>query len=186
MRGYPSKMIFVDYEKCIGCYTCVVACKMEHNLPPYPSSPPNAEPTGPQLIRVYRVGPEIVDGRVHQYFVAVTCMHCSSPPCMSACPVNAISKHESGIVAVDREKCIGCRFCLWACPYGAPQFNSEGKMMLCDLCLHRLLEGKKAACEAHCPAGCIYVGYPHEISRIIGWKAALKLKSRVSESALKP
>jgi len=174
--GTQQKMIFVDHERCIGCYACIVACKMEHNLAPYPKSPPDAEPKGPRLIRVFQVGPEIKDGKVYQYFVAISCMHCADPQCMSACPVNAISKRADGIMQVDRERCIGCKFCLWACPYGAPQFDLDGKMMLCDLCFHRLQEGKKTACEAHCPARCIHVGTPEEISRIKGQKAALRIE----------
>lgn len=179
-------MIFVDHEKCIGCYTCVIACKMEHNLPPYPSFPPTTEPTGPQLIRVYQVGPEISGGKVQQYFVVVSCMHCSDPPCMSACPVNAISKGENGVVQVNREKCIGCRFCLRACPYGAPQFDLDGKMILCDLCSHRIKEGKKTSCEAHCPAKCIYVGSVDEVSKMVGQKAISKLKKNHGNCGLQP
>lgn len=172
--------IFVDHERCIKCNACVVACKMEHDLPPYPTSPPVAEPKGPNFVRVFRVGPEIKDGKVNQYFVAIPCMHCNDPPCVSACPTNAISKLENGVMQVDGNRCIGCKFCLWACPYGAPQFTPEGKMVLCDMCIHRLREGKKTACEAACVAKCIYVGTPDEISKITGQRAASRIRRPTS------
>ena len=169
-------IIFVDPERCIGCYACVIACKMEHNLPPYPASPPVAEPKGLRLIRVFQVGPEIKNDKVYQYFVPVSCMHCDDPPCMYSCPVKAISKGEDGVVRVDREKCTGCKMCFWACPYRAPQFTSEGKMIICDLCIDNLQSGRKAACEANCPTKCIYIGTPNEIYAQVGQRFISKLR----------
>jgi len=80
---------------------------------------------------------------------------------------------ETGITLVDEEKCIGCRFCLWVCSYGSPQFH-YGRMYLCDLCVHRLGEdiqrGRQTACEAACPARAIHVGTTDEISALTGKK----------------
>jgi len=156
-KGTLDKIIFVDCERCIGCYTCIIACKMEHDLPIYSTPSPVAEPSGLSLIRIDQVGPEIRNGKVYQYFVPILCVHCSDPPCIPACPVNVISKSEEGITQVDREKCIGCKLCFDACPYEAPQFTPNGKMTICDLCIQRLQDGKKTACEAHCPAKCIHI-----------------------------
>lgn len=82
---------------------------------------------------------------------------------------------ETGITLVDEEKCIGCKFCLWVCPYGSPQFH-YGRMYLCDLCIHRLGEDRQkerqTACEAACPARAIHVGTTDEISALTGEKAA--------------
>ena len=171
-----ARAIFIDQDKCIGCYSCLVACKLEHSLPPYPVAPPVANPEGPELMRVYRVGPEISGDGVNQYFKAVPCRHCPDAPCIEACPTSALYKDiETGITLVDEEKCNGCQACLEACPYGSPQFY-DGKIYLCDLCIHRMGEerqkGRQAACEAACPARAIHVGTTDEISALIGEKAA--------------
>ena len=84
--------MFIDSYKCIGCYSCIVACKLEHNLPPHPEHPPLDNPKGPELIRVYQVGPQIRDGEVHHYFQPVSCKHCLDAPCIEACPCSAIYK----------------------------------------------------------------------------------------------
>ena len=165
MASVPMRrVVFVDYEKCIGCYACVIACKMEHN--PLLC----AESCGYSLIRIFHVGPKIKDGKVHQYFVPILCLHCDDPPCISKCPVNAISQYVEGAVHVDYEKCIGCKLCSDACPYGAPQFNSNGKMMICDLCLKLVHKGKKTACEAACPAKCIHVCTLDEVGQEVLFK----------------
>ena len=173
-----QRTIFIDTDRCIGCYACVVACKAEHGLGPHPTNPPVATPEGPELIRVYRIGPQMRGDEVYQYFLPIACMHCLDAPCIAACPRSAIYKDgETGATLVDESRCIGCKFCLWVCPYGAPQFY-EGKMKLCDQCLDRLKEGKKyTACEAVCQARAIYVGPPGDISNRIGRKAAERIGS---------
>ncbi len=160
----------IDAKKCIGCYSCVIACKMEHNLPPFPSSPPETEPKGVSPIRVLHVQ-NFQDGRFKQLFVPLNCKHCLNAPCMRECPTEAIYK-EDGITLVDREKCIGCKVCLEVCPYGIPQFDDEGVLVLCDMCIHRLKEGKKAACEHHCVANCIQVVRLDEVSNLRNVKYA--------------
>ena len=154
--------IFVDRDRCIGCYACVVACKLEHKLPPHPARPPLGHPTGPELIRIYQFGPEVRDDAVHQYYQPILCIHCPDAPCIEACPQSAIYKDiETGITLVDKDKCMGCKSCLQACPYGAPQFYDD-RLALCDLCMHRPAEmrlpGRHTACEAACPARAIRVG----------------------------
>jgi len=171
-----ERAIFIDKDKCVGCQACIVACKLEHSLPPYPTQPVISEAQGPQLIRVFQIGPEIQNGEVCLFFQPISCMHCADAPCIRACPRSAIYKDsKTSVTLVDRDKCIGCKFCLWVCPYGAPQFY-EGKMILCDLCIHRLEEhrekGRQTACEAACPARAIYVGTPTEISLLVGEKMA--------------
>jgi Fe-S-cluster-containing dehydrogenase component len=110
---------------------------------------------------------------LYQYFIPIACMHCLDAPRISACPRAATYKDaETGITLVDETKCIGCKFCLKVCPFGAPQF-SEGKMKICNLCIHRQKEGKKqTVCEAVCQARAIYVGTPDEISTKVGRKVA--------------
>ena len=171
-----NRTIFIDKDRCVGCYSCIVACKLEHALPPEPVKPPSGDPTGPNLIRVHQVGPQIQDDEVRQYFLPIPCLHCLDAPCIKACPRSALYKdNDTGITLINQDKCIGCKFCLWVCPYGAPQFYN-GRMYLCDLCIHRIGEerqkGRQTACEAACPARAIHVGTTAKISALIGEKAA--------------
>jgi Fe-S-cluster-containing dehydrogenase component len=121
--------IFIDSDKCVGCYSCIVACKLEHNLPPHPVHPPLSNPKGPELIRVYQVGPQIQDDEVHYYFQPILCKHCVDAPCIEACPTSAIYRDiETGIILVKEDECTGCGSCLDACPYEAPYFY-DGKLI---------------------------------------------------------
>ncbi|MFC2066615.1 4Fe-4S dicluster domain-containing protein [Chloroflexota bacterium] len=144
---------YFDQTRCIGCYTCVVACKDWHDVPAGPAS----------WIRVI----DIERGKYPHPFTAYLtshCYHCAEPTCMPACPVNAISKREEdGIVIVDREACLGkdsCELCLEVCPYDAPQFGAEenAKMQKCDLCIERWTEGKNPICVDSCPLRALDAG----------------------------
>jgi Fe-S-cluster-containing dehydrogenase component len=171
-----SRAIFFDEDRCVGCYACIVACKLEHNLAPHPIKPPLSNPKGPELVRVYQVRPETLDEKGFPCFQPTTCRHCPDAPCIEECPTSALYKDiETGLTLVDEDKCNGCKLCLQACPYGSPQFYDD-KIYLCDLCLHRIGEkrqkGRQTACEAACPARAIHVGTADEISVLIGKKAA--------------
>ena len=144
---------YFDQTRCTGCNTCVVACKNWHYVPAGPAS----------WIRVMT----IERGKYPNPYVAhlpSLCYHCAEPVCVSACPVNAISKREQdGIVVVDKETCLGrdyCQLCLEACPYDAPQFGVEenAKMQKCHLCIDRWGEGKKPICVGSCPTRALDVG----------------------------
>jgi len=140
--------LLVDTALCYGCYTCEIACKQEHNLP-----------AGPRLIRVTKVGPRRVLGKLTMDFYPVHCMHCAKPACLEACPVDAISKRPDGVVLFHTEKCIGCLACVEACPFGVPQYNSVNNVVQnCDLCIRRIDNGLKPACVHHCPTGALFFG----------------------------
>ena len=89
---------------------------------------------------------------VFAYYVSISCNHCEDPACMPVCPEKAITKDANGFVVIDTEKCIGCRACQKACPYGAPQYSAAaGGMLKCDGCRDRVAEGKKPVCVEACP-----------------------------------
>jgi molybdopterin-containing oxidoreductase family iron-sulfur binding subunit len=110
LAGDPKQVrwsMVIDLEKCVGCQACTVACIAENKLPPGV---------------VYRPVMEEEVGRypnVRRKFVPRPCLHCQNPPCVKVCPVNATYKNEQGVVVVDYTRCIGCRYCLVACPYSA-------------------------------------------------------------------
>jgi molybdopterin-containing oxidoreductase family iron-sulfur binding subunit len=153
----------VDLRKCIGCQSCVVACKSEHNTP-----------TGilqtNVLERELGKFPNVV-----RVFLPVLCNHCDEPTCVEVCPSKATLKREDGVVMIDFDKCIGCGACVEHCPYHARVLVQEnrtlfpdgktvfekpvhqkvpGKVALkCDFCFFRLAEGKQPACVEVCPTG---------------------------------
>ena len=150
--------LIVDTENCIGCHACEVTCKQEHSIP-----------AGPRWIRVFQDGPKEIDGKMQLRYIARYCTHCSRPPCKDACPVEAISKRDDGIVLIDEGLCIGCKECIEACPLGVMQFNNEqGVAQKCDLCVERIDLGLQPACVIACPSHCIYFGDVSEITERLG------------------
>ena len=154
--------------RCIECRSCEIACKSENNLPPL-----RLGEGGPKWRGVIRIGPKEVDGKLHMSFVSLSCLHCARPACEVVCPAGAISKRsEDGIVVVDENKCIGCRYCAMACPFGAPQFGEDGRMQKCNYCLERTAKGLATACAAVCPGGALFSGTLEELSELAREKAA--------------
>ncbi len=150
--------IYFDQTRCMGCFTCVVACRDWHDVPAGPAS----------YIRLTTVE----KGRYPELFVAFLptfCYHCRKPACVDACPAKAITKREvDGIVTLDANACLGkdsCGRCLEACPYGAPQFTAEenAKMQKCDMCIDRLELGKKPICVTGCPMRALDAGPMEEL-----------------------
>jgi tetrathionate reductase subunit B len=150
--------LIIDHESCWGCKTCEVACKQENN-----------SEDGIKLISVSEDGPEIVDGTLDFVFKINVCRHCDEPPCVEACPEEAITKREDGIVVMDYEKCTGCQSCIEVCPYDAIAFNeNKGIAQKCNLCHHRVDKGLIPACADNvCLAHCIYFGDLAEIKQRI-------------------
>ena len=154
---------YFDQTRCIGCLTCVVACKDAHDIAAGPVS--------------WRRVTEIEGGKFPKVFVSFlssACYHCRRPACIPACPSGAVHKRErDGIVVVDREKCLGredCGLCREACPYGAPQFGDEedAKMQKCDLCLDRRSMGKPPICVAACRTRALDAGPIDELKAKYG------------------
>jgi len=157
----PRYGMVVDLRKCIGCQSCVVACKSEHNTP-----------TGilqtNVLERELGKFPNVV-----RVFLPVLCNHCEEPTCVEVCPSKATTKREDGVVMIDFDKCIGCGACVEHCPYHARVLVQENRILFpdgktvfekpvyqkipgnvalkCDFCFFRLAKGKQPACVEVCP-----------------------------------
>jgi anaerobic dimethyl sulfoxide reductase subunit B len=157
MSSPPKRpAFFVDTQVCTGCKTCMVACKDKNNLAP-----------GVRWRRVYEYSggewSSDPDGTFRQdvfaYYLSVSCNHCERPICVEVCPTTAMTQGEDGIVTVDQKKCVGCRYCEWACPYGAPQYcDDKGIMTKCDFCRDELKAGGVPACVAACPTRALTFG----------------------------
>jgi Fe-S-cluster-containing dehydrogenase component len=132
---------------CWGCKTCEVACKQE-----------NGAAEGVKLIRILEDGPKMVAGKFDFRFKVVVCRHCDEPPCIDACPAEAIVQRPDGIVVLDSGLCTGCQACLEACPYDAIAFDpAKGIAKKCNLCHQRVDRGLIPACADNvCPAHCIH------------------------------
>ncbi len=132
-----------DPSKCDGCRSCVKACSEAHNLP---------EGIANCQIFILKVkkGEEVQE--TYAYF---SCMHCKRPQCAEACPTGAM-RREKDVVLLEERLCVGCMNCIYACPWGAPVFNpNTGKVSKCDLCIDRILAGKKPYCVEACPNGAL-------------------------------
>jgi anaerobic dimethyl sulfoxide reductase subunit B (iron-sulfur subunit) len=146
---------FVDSAHCSGCKACQVACKDRNDLGP-----------GIRWRRVYEVagGGWRRDGaawvsEVRSYHLSLACNHCEDPICLRHCPTGAIGRTAEGIVLIDGDRCMGCRYCEWVCPYGAPQYDeATGRMGKCTLCAPDLARGEAPACVAACPMRVLEVG----------------------------
>jgi tetrathionate reductase subunit B len=163
----------IDVERCIGCGQCVRACKTENDVPleeeyfrtwveRYVVTPDDME--HPQVDSPnggYDGFPELagMSGQVKTFFVPKLCNHCVDSPCVQVCPVGATFDSPDGVVLVDQERCLGCRYCVQACPYGCryidPRTNTVDK---CTLCYHRITRGLTTACVEVCPTGARMLG----------------------------
>jgi formate dehydrogenase beta subunit len=152
--------LLYDTTRCIGCKACVVACHEANDLPPdtrlnaLHDMPTALNDRTKNIIKLYN------DGERRSY-MKQQCMHCVDPGCVGACMIGALQKREHGIVTWDTNKCIGCRYCQVACPFEVPKFEWEARsprIIKCELCSHRLKEGKEPGCTEVCPREAVVFG----------------------------
>lgn len=140
---------YFNQELCNGCKACQIACKDKHDTPIGVNWRRVIEYTGGS----WSVNGDTFTPKVFSYYTSISCNHCENPICVQVCPTTAMHQDEDGVVSVDPGKCVGCRYCEWACPYSAPQFNVElGHMTKCDLCRDYRADGLEPACVDACPS----------------------------------
>ncbi|MFC1966672.1 4Fe-4S dicluster domain-containing protein [Chloroflexota bacterium] len=163
--------IVIDLERCIGCHTCAVACKMENNI------------QNGSWVHVNTIGGKGMDTAsgnfpdVSMHYIPKLCMHCDKPPCLDACPLGIIYKRDDGIVLIERGKCNGCEACISTCPYDALRLNAETNVVeKCTLCSNRVDQGLEPFCITCCEGQAMYFGDiadpTSEISKLIVAKNA--------------
>lgn len=166
--GYRPEMhqwvMVIDIEKCIGCRRCLNACKRENHVP-------EDEAMNRTWLEQYQIAD---DGSLKAsmitktslvtteddidadrgFFVPKLCNQCANPPCVSVCPVNATFMGDDGVILVDKTRCIGCKYCIVACPYSARFLHPETRVVdKCTFCYHRITRGMAPACVESCPTG---------------------------------
>ncbi len=205
--------MIIDLDKCIGCRRCMYACKRENNVPdaispPYITVFETESVTG--VSGMYH--PTEVPGagttmmytkcRKDKWYMPVQCNHCDDAPCVQVCPTGASYKASDGLVVIDYEKCIGCRYCMVACPYQARRFNwwhpevpeedrnplvkmrEEGVVEKCTFCVHRTRLGKTTRCTEVCPNRARIFGNINDpdskISKLITSERWFRLKDEIN------
>jgi len=156
---------YFNSDLCVGCKACMIACKDKHNNPVGVLWRRVAEYSGGEWIKK--------DGAYEQdvfaYYISLSCNHCEDAVCVTNCPTKAQSKDENGIVSINPDLCVGCHYCEWSCPYGAPQFDEAKKVMTkCDFCRDYLEEGKTPSCVASCPCRALDFGEFEELKQKYG------------------
>ena len=158
--GAKAKGMLIDTTKCIGCRSCERACKKANGLPD--SAPEDKEKLNDRTFTVVQTKSVATkdDPKAVQP-VKVQCMHCQDPACASVCPVGAFQKTAEGPVTYDKDRCIGCRYCMMACPFGIPRYewqSSTPYVRKCEMCAGRQAQGLPPACAEACPTGAVKFG----------------------------
>lgn len=155
---------YFDASSCVDCKACQIACQDKNNLPPAMTWRRVFQYSGGNWIKDNSAEGLYRPNNVFSYSVSSACMHCENPLCMDVCPAAAITKRDDGVVLIDQNKCIGCRYCEWVCPYGAPVFDqTKGVMSKCTFCEDLLAQGENPACVDACVMRAIDFGELDEL-----------------------
>jgi Fe-S-cluster-containing dehydrogenase component len=185
--------LLYDSTLCVGCKACVAGCKSANGMPVEISpdqrewnpglwdTPKDTSGETLNIIKIYRDGGMELKDRAENGFAFIKkqCYHCIDPSCVSCCPVSAMNKDpKTGIVSHNPDKCIGCRYCVFACPFQVPKYEftgAFGKIQKCQLCNHRLAKGELPGCVDSCPTGATLFGRVEDLRaeahRRVGLKA---------------
>lgn len=145
-----------DPKRCISCGACEVLCQVRNNV---------SREVRPGILLT--VGPQPVEGKVQSRSAFRPCFHCENPWCVAVCPTQAIVKQpEDGIVVILKDRCVGCRACISACPWRVPQWDAmSGKVVKCDACLDRVEKGLEPACVTGCATKALTFSRPNDTVR---------------------
>jgi tetrathionate reductase subunit B len=174
--GTPFYGMGVDIDKCIGCGKCMDACKIENDVPPEPFFfrtwveryivQRDNSVTVTSIGTATNPSTDVVAEKeiLRSFFVPKLCNQCANPPCVQVCPVRATFQTKDGVVLVDNTRCIGCCYCIQACPYGARYLHPERKTAdKCTFCYHRISKGLLPACVEVCPTQARVFGDVHTL-----------------------
>ena len=152
-----SRALLIDIKRCIGCRACVAACKQAHAFP--------GDDTATELSATAYTA--LVD-KSEDIHVRKLCMHCLTPSCASVCPVGALQKTAAGPVEYDAVRCLGCRYCMVACPWSVPRYEWSAlapSVRKCDFCRERFAQGELPACVEACPVEATVAGTREDLVR---------------------
>ncbi len=141
--------LVIDLDRCIGCHACEIACKNENDVA-----------LGGYWNKVLQIGPSGTFPDLEEYFLPSQCMQCENAPCVNVCPTGASYRDpDTNIVLIDKSKCIGCKYCMMACPYGVRSWNKQENVVeKCTLCQQLTSAGEQPACVGACCASARFYG----------------------------
>ena len=164
--------IVVNLDRCTGCYSCEITCKMENDIA-----------LGEHWNKMLQRGPFGDYPNMTRYPLPTMCQQCADAPCVHVCPTGASYRDGNNVVLIDREKCIGCKYCMMACPYGVRTYDEgkdKGVIEKCTMCAHLIDKGEKPACVRHCPGQARKFGDlddpESDVSKLRASKKTYKLK----------
>ena len=152
-----AKAIVVNIEKCLACKSCEIACALAHSKSKVLEEAVVESPKPQRMVTVEAA---------EEYGVPIQCRHCEDAPCITVCPTAAIHRHAANDpVLIDKDRCIGCKFCLMVCPFGVIEVSRDGKAVVkCDLCTERIKAGQEPACVEACPTKALKLADEEELA----------------------